>query len=99
MENKENMEKCPEFIISHARKDMLLGNEVVFCYAKVCPYNKEIITSLSGESITLCAPKGLLKKTELYNPDKTKKSNESTVYPQSNLPIGNLSKVNYIQFK
>jgi len=96
---EENTKKCPAYINGKAEKGHLFGNEVVFCNEKVCRYNKEFTTTLSEENMTLCKSKGLLKKTELENPDTNKKSNNPKIYPQSNLIGGNLSKVEYIQFK
>ena len=83
MENSENLEKCPEYIRGNAKEDYFFKNKLVFCSKKICPYNKEIPVSFDGEKITFCKSKGLLKKIELENPDKSKKENKSQVISES----------------
>ena len=93
------MEKCPEYINGKVMEDYLLKNQVVFCDAEVCLYNKELTTTLSEENMTLCSSKAWLTKKELDNPNKDKKSNKPKVYPLCNLKeIGDLTKVEYLQF-
>ena len=93
------MKQCPLYKQGKAIKSELLRNEVVFCHAEVCPYNKELPTTLYDENITLCSSKGLLKKTELENSDTNKKSNKPLIPFQSNLRSGDLTRVRYIKFK
>ncbi len=97
MKDYEHSRKCPEYASGNAREGSFLGNKVVFCNARVCPYNKEFVTTFEGEEMTLCQTKGLLKKTELDNPDKNKKSNKPPILPKSNFK-GDASKIKYLQF-
>lgn len=93
------MEKCPMYEQGNAKEEYFLKNKVVFCDAKVCPYNKEFVTTFEGENMTFCISKGLLKKVELDNPDKNKKSNKPLIIPETNSKnIGDISKVRYLQF-
>ncbi len=92
------MEKCPEYVLGNAREEFFLKNKVVLCNAKVCHYNKEFVTTFEEERMTFCTSKGLLKKVELDNPDKNKKSNKSPVLPEANPHMGDISKIRYLQF-
>ncbi len=76
------MEKCPKYEEGQAEESQLFRNNVVFCYAKACPYNKEFPTSLDGDYMTLCKSKGLLTKIEIENPDLEKKENSKYVPPK-----------------
>ncbi len=91
------MEKCPKYANGKAKEEFFLRNKVVFCHAKFCPYNKELVTSFEGEKIVLCKSKGLLEKIELDNPDKNKKTNNPQILPEYS-KIGDISKVRYFQF-
>ena len=101
MGNKEDLEKCPKYANRIAEEYSLWGeeNKLVFCNAEVCPYNKELTTTLGENKMTICSSKGLLIKTELDNPDTTKKSNKPKVYPLFDLEVNNLTEVEYFQFK
>ncbi len=66
---------CPKYLEGVAKEGLFLKNEVVFCSANICQYNKELPISLEGEPMTLCKSKGLLKKVELDNPDLEKTEN------------------------
>jgi hypothetical protein len=93
------MKKCQEYILGNAKEEYFLKNKVVFCHAKVCPYDKEFVTTFEGENMTFCTSKGLLKKVEIDNPNKDKKSNKPLILPETNFKnIGDISKVRYLQF-
>ena len=95
----EDKEKCPEYDMGNARKSYLFRNPVFSCDVSPCPYNKGVSATLNGERINFCKSKGLLKKTEIENPPKIKKSEESdnfNLLAQADIINGNASNIVYL---
>jgi len=96
MTNKEDRPNCPEHLDGETKKGYLFKNDVVFCNANVCRYDKEVVITYFNEKVTLCKAKALLSKLELDNPDKTKKSNKLGAVHRPDPEIRTLADVRYI---
>ena len=78
------LHECPEYSKGNAKKDFLFRNEVVFCSANICRYDKELPISIGKQPMTLCKSKGLLKKVEIQNPNTKKTKNKTYIHPNEN---------------
>ena len=100
MANKENLEKCPEYINGGASEGDFRNEKVVICNVDNCIYYKALKTTYHfKEKITICKSQGWLKKTEIDNPEKIKKLDNLEINFQSDLEDTNPANMRYVQFK